>query len=148
MAGKQKESPTSARKLLHQERLKRVWEMRVGGWTRGDIAHAIGVDPSMISRYLAEAYAIWKRECDEEYSEQTRLDIKRYDDYLKALQPQITAGDSKAIMVANKILSQRATLMGLNATKKIEITTAPTETDEIRRKIEEVISNEKPMEDK
>jgi DNA-binding CsgD family transcriptional regulator len=99
------------------ERVAQAFEMRLAGLSHGAIAAKMKTNPRTVRRYI-------ELEISERIQPSAQIlreiELNRLDRYLEKLDPQIEAGDVKAIMAALRVAERRSNLLGLDSPVRID----------------------------
>lgn len=115
------DSPSNARRLSARDKEIAALNLRRKGYSYRQIAAELGCHEDTIYHSVKRALAKLCAEIKESAEEVRRLEIERYDGFLKALQPAIEDGDVKAISTALRISEARRKLLGLDIPVKHEV---------------------------
>lgn len=110
------ESKTSPRRIAAVERHREALDLRRKGWTYAQIGDALGITAQGAHEAVK---AELKRTVQEPADDVRRLEIERLDGMLKAMEGEVEAGDTNAVMVALKLAERRSRLLGLDAPTKL-----------------------------
>lgn len=120
MAGRG-EHKASERLIESAERQRKALELRKSGLDYRSIAERLGYS-SVAGVYKAVQVAL-KKTLQEPADELRAIEVERLDRMLLGLWPKAIKGDTWAVDRVLKIMERRATLLGLDAPQKREVTT-------------------------
>lgn len=116
-------NPKGQTEIAAERRVESL-KMRKMGASYRAIAKQLGVDHKTIQTDIKTALAELGELQDESAAELRLIDLARLDDLYLGLQNRIKNQDDKAIGHALRILERRATMLGLDAPKRQELTGA------------------------
>lgn len=105
---------TNPQRVQHAERKRRALELRMGGMPVLDIAQQLGVARETASRLLAEALEDTKEEIKENAEGLRAIELRRIEEYIRALRPAALAGDEAAHRALRGWHERLAKLTGLD----------------------------------
>ena len=97
---------------------KRVWNLRLGGYSGSEIAEELGISTGAVFQLLKQAREAISETAAASAIEERKEANGRLDTMLRAIWPSATEGDLKAIQAALAIEDRRAKLQGLDAAAK------------------------------
>ena len=86
------------------------------------IAAAVGVDQSTISRDIKAIEADWKKQAVVDLDEAKTIDLRRIDEAIRAVMPQVRKGHLSAVDRMVALLKRRADIFGYDSPKRTENT--------------------------
>ncbi|KKM17461.1 hypothetical protein LCGC14_1675500 [marine sediment metagenome] len=103
---------TGKEQLTHDIRADKAIELRLAGWTLGEIARELGYSGTpAVSRAVSRRR---KRILSPLIAEERKMQCDRLDAMLKGLWEQAITGDVKAVQSVLGIMARRASVMGLD----------------------------------
>ena len=114
---------TSAEKLTASERRARACELRVAGAPLKVIAQELGITIAGASKSIKTAIKHLDEKSENDASEYRRLQLERLDAMLLGQFDKAINGDTKAADCVVRIEKRRASLLGLDAPQKTDLTT-------------------------
>lgn len=133
LARQRRERHTAAGKALElriEERREKVLKLRRQGFSVREIAKQLqadghhGTSPAQVQRDLDEVLARTVESADAYAAQERQVSLVRIEGALKAIAPQVEAGDQGAIDRLIRLEARRAALLGLDAPTRTELTGA------------------------
>lgn len=100
------------------ERVEQAFELRLTGLTYTGIGRQMGVTADRARQFVEAAIA---QRIQPKARELREIEVARLDRYLEKLDPEIEAGNPKAIAQALRVAERRARLLGLDSPVQIEM---------------------------
>ena len=97
---------------------KKVWNLRLGGYSPPDIADELGITVSAVRQLIKQAREQVAEAAAAGAVEERKDANARLDALLRSIWPSATEGDIKAVQAALAIEDRRAKLQGLDAAAK------------------------------
>lgn len=112
------QSPSNRVKLSARDKEVAALDLRRKGYSYRQIAMELKCHEDTVYDAVKRALKHLNETIMESAAELRRLELERYDAWLKALEPACEAGDTKAIGTAIRVSERRASLLGLDAPKQ------------------------------
>jgi hypothetical protein len=112
-------NPKKTKKAVIQERRAKVAALVLSGMTYREIKQEIGCSMGTISSDMKAMMEQWSNEQVQNLDDWREIELKRLDAALKAIWPQVEAGDLKANAAFVRLSERRSKLKGLDAPSKI-----------------------------
>ena len=122
MKGSDPRQRTSAVRIAAKERRRQIIELRMAGASVNKIAATLGFSKSTVSTHLNGALNDLVSDVNAAAETVRALEIERLDRVLMAVWPHATKGSVHHVDRVLKIMERRATLLGLDAPKRAELT--------------------------
>ena len=100
---------------------RKAVDLRIKGYSFGDIATELGVSRTQAFRLVQGALKVHNRRLAEKAEELIRVEEERLDRAVKGLMKKVDAGDTRAAEVLVRISESRRKLHGLDAPEKKQI---------------------------
>ena len=105
------------------DRQTKVAELRLSGFTsQRAIAARLGVDPATINRDFKELDAKFQEIAAQDIARAKGLDLERIEALIDAIWDKAAKGDTWSVDRVVKLLERKASMLGLDAPKKTEVT--------------------------
>lgn len=120
---RRKRSPKQcASELAIAKRQESACALRLAGWSIRDIAGHLKCAPSTVHEDIAAVLERTRDTAGDAVEKQRRLSLARIDRAVKAIWPQVEAGNPEAIRELIKLEQRRAKVEGFDAADKHEVT--------------------------
>jgi DNA-binding CsgD family transcriptional regulator len=97
---------------------KKVWNLRLGGYSGVEIAEELGISTGSVFQLLKQAREAISETAAASALEERKEAVGRLDTLLRSIWPSATEGDIKAVSAALAIEDRSAKLQGLDAAAK------------------------------
>lgn len=113
---------TSTALVNRLSKQEQALELRKQGHSYTIIGDRMGCNRSTAYRYVADAIATMRAECDESAADVLALELARLDADYESLAKRVDEGDPSAVAVRLRISESRRKLLGLDAPERAEVT--------------------------
>jgi AraC-like DNA-binding protein len=110
-----------AEAYARREMTARCLELKLRGWTYGEISRELKINRAHASRLVRDELRRQRERLREQAEDLALLEEMRLERAYKALEPQVLQGKTRAIEVAIKLGERRARLLGLDAPEKSQV---------------------------
>jgi hypothetical protein len=112
-------SPRNVNTLLNE---RKALQLRVNGCSYAEIGDVMKCTPKYAHDLVIHCLQREREDCLEAIPEARQIELTRLDNYLKALEPRTSKGDTMAIQTAIKAGERRSRLAGLDLPTDVKLT--------------------------